>query len=299
MFRFKSYSLRLCVVGVLGLLMAMIAPAFADKVVITYSGAKTTAPSFGAICAGITSCDYGMENFTGWTGSSVFNSTFKDGGAGTYNQPTGVTFSGAYSAGTGTTTGAGGEWISQTQNQFGGVNGQNYPELFGNAAPQVTKPGTGTATYNLALSSAGVPGINYFGIWISALDAYNNLVVYAGTTVVAQFNSQILLAQLGACPGSPANPFCGNPTPQFLGQDSGELFVYVNIYDLNGFITNVSFTNGGSTGFESSNHAVAYLSQVNPVGTVVPEPGTLGLVAVGLLGLAKVRGKLRLKTVRR
>lgn len=281
--------LRWYVGGVLTVLAGLIAPAFADNVVITYSAAGQTAPNFSAICANTTVCDYGLENFSTWTGSSVFNSTFKDAGTGTYNQPTGVSFSGTYAAGAGTTTGAGGEWIRQAQDQYGGVNGQPYPELYGSSASQVTKKGTGTATYTLALSSTGVPGINYFGIWISALDPYNNLVIYDGSTVVAQFNSQVLLAQLGACPGTPTNPYCGNPTSQFSGQDNGELFVYVNVFDLDGYITSVSFTNSGSTGFESSNDAVAYVNPVHVVGTPIPEPGTLGLIAVGLAGLAKTR----------
>lgn len=292
MFGRNWFLLRLYVVIAL---TGLTAPALADNVVITYSAAGNTAPSFAAICAGSGVCAYGQENFSTWTGSSVFNSTFTDSGTGTYNQPTGVTFNGAYSAGTGTTTGSGGEWNSHPQDQYGGVNGGNYPELFGPTASQVTNKGTApTATYNLALSSVGVPGANYFGIWISALDAYNNLVVYDGTNVVATFNSSILLAQLGACPGSPANAFCGNPTSQFSGQDSGELFVYINIFDLTGYITSVSFANSGSTGFESTNDAVAYVSNIHPVGTQVPEPGALGLFAVGLLGLATVRRKLSL-----
>lgn len=289
MFRRSTGRLLDYAVGAVAALMGFITPALADKVIVTYSAAQQTAPNFSAICAGTAVCDYGLENFTGWTGSSVFNSSFNDAGTGTINQPSGVTFNGSYTAGPGTTTGSGGEWVSQSQNQYGGVNGQHYPELYGNSTGQVTNKGTGTATFNLALSSTGIPGINYFGVWISALDASNNLVIYDGTTVVAQFNSQILLAQLGACPGSPTNAYCGNPTPQFLGQDSGELFVYVNVYDLNGYITNVAFTDSGSTGFESSNDAVAYLNPVDIVGTVVPEPSSAGLLGVGLFALARSR----------
>lgn len=105
--------------------------------------------------------------------------------------------------------------------------------------------------------------------------------------MVAQFNSQILLAQLGAC--SSKNSYCGNPISQFLGQDSGELFVYVNVFDLSGYIANVSFTDNGGSGFESTNDAVAYANPLNVVGTFVPEPGTLSVFAVGVAGLARVR----------
>ena len=277
----------LCVAGI-------VPAARADNVAITYSPATQTTPNFGAICAATTICDYGTENFTAWNGTSgTFVSSFNDAGAGTYYTPAGVTFTGTYSAGTGTTYGSGGEWTKLSQDHYGGVNGLGYPELYGPTAPQVTnKAGTAsTATYNLALSATGVPGVNYFGIWISALDPNNNLVIYNGSTIIAQFNSQILLTQLGTCTGT--NPYCGNPASQFLGQDAGELFVYVNVFDLNGYITNVSFTNSGSTGFESDNHAVAYVNPVHPVGQYVPEPASLAVFSVGAAALFRARRRRR------
>jgi hypothetical protein len=284
---------------VFALLIGLIAgiPAHADNVVITYSPAKQTAPNFSStspsgICYQTTTCDYGQENFTGWSGSSVFNSTFKDAGSGTFNQPNGVSFSGTFTAGTGTTTGSGGEWISVAQNEYGGVNNQNYPELYGPTASQVTHAGTAsTATYTLTLSSTGVPGINYFGVWISALDANNNLTIYDGSTVVAQFNSAVLEALLGSCPGSPANAYCGNPTTQFSGQDSNELFAYVNVFDLTGYITSVTFSNAAGTGFESTNDVVAYADPIHVTGTPIPEPASLSVLGLATGLLLRIRRK--------
>jgi|GEM_PF-696786 len=268
-------------------LAASIAPAQADTVQITYSPAGQTGPNTAAICAGASVCDYGMENFSAWTGSSTFTSYFDDAGAGTHNTLDGSTFVGTYTAGRNTTTGNGGEWVKQPQNIYGGVTGP-YPELYG---PKALGGGSGTASYGLALSAAGVPGVNYFGVWISALDAYNNLTIYDGQNVIAQFNAATLQAQLGSCP---ASAYCGNPTLGEKGADNGELFAYVNVFDLDGYITNVVFSDDGATGFESTNDAVAYINTVHSVGTVlgaqnVGEPGTLAIFGVALIGLGLVR----------
>lgn len=264
--------------------------ARADAIDITYSPAGVYAPNFSStssagICYNTTVCDYGLENFSGWTGGSPYTSAFKDAGTGTYNQPTGVSFTGSYTVGANTTTsGTTDAWVAATQNQYGGVNSTHYPELFGNAST------TAPANYNLSLATTGAPGANYFGIWISALDPYNDLKIFDGTTVIAEFTSASLQAKLGNCTSPSTNLYCGNPTTQFKGQDSGELFVYVNVFDLSGYITNVEFFDSGSTGFESSNHAVAYANPVHVTGTVlVSEPASATIVAAAVLALLPLR----------
>ena len=276
---------------------ACMAQARADQVVITYSPAGVFAPDFGidpstGICAGATACDYGLENFSNWSGNGTYTSTFNDAGAGTYNQPSGVSFTGDYAVGAGTTIGSGGEFIAQPQNLYGGVAGSNYPELYGPTAYQATNKGTDNPpSYTVDLSSTGVPGINYFGIWISALDPYNDLRIYSGNTLLAEFDSSVLLQALGNCATPAENPYCGNPTPQYQGGDNSELFSYVNVFDLTGYITSVQFFNGGYTGFESTNDAVAYVDPIHVDGTElpVPEPLSLSLLGVGVAGLAALR----------
>jgi hypothetical protein len=288
-------------VSLLTATVSALAVARADQTVVTYSVAKTTSPNFtnsaspsSDVCLNASVCDFGVENFTGFnptTGGYTFTTNFTDGG---YSLATGVSFHGSYTNGTGTTTGAGGEWISQSQNEYGGVSGENYPELYGNGAPQVTQtPKTATSTAVLTLTSVGVPGINYFGIWISALDPYNNLTIYDGSTVIATFNSAQLEAELGTCSNPSANAYCGNPTSQFSGQDNGELFAYVNVFDLTGYITSVVLTDASGTGFESDNYAVAYVTPIHVVGTVVPEPSTLAVMSVGIAALSRARRKAR------
>ncbi len=289
--RVQAPRLVWAVLAVIAATLGAVLPARADNMVITYSAAGVTAPDFSSnsttgICYNTTVCDYGLENFSGWSGGSPYTSAFKDGGTGTYNQPTGVSFSGTYAVGANTnTSGTTDAWVHSAQNQYGGLNGNGYPELFGNGST------TAPANYTLSLSAGGVPGTNYFGIWISALDPYNDLKIFDGNTVIAEFNSTTLQAKLGNCASPSTNLYCGNPTTQFKGQDSGELFVYVNVFDLSNYITKVEFFDSGSTGFESTNHAVAYVNPIHVTGTVVqvPEPSTLALLVPTLLALGGLR----------
>ena len=86
------------------------------------------------------------------------------------------------------------------QNSFGGVdnpspppNGFAYPELYNCSSTSVSsgnKCATGTtASYTINLTTTGwIPGVNYFGIWISALDAYNQLTIYDGSTLLTRLS---------------------------------------------------------------------------------------------------------------
>jgi len=164
------------------------------------------------------------------------------------------------SAYTGTYTGA--VWLGA--DQYGGAGGTGiYPETY--------------TSYTVTIN----PSVNYFGLWFSALDDHNQLQFYRGSTLVYSFTPTDFVNLVGSCP---ASAFCGNPNPQFSGQNRGQQYAYLNFYDTNGLFNKIVFSEpGGGGGFESDNHAVAVLTSA-PGGTLIsgsPEPGTLGALLLG------------------
>jgi hypothetical protein len=199
--------------------------------------------------------------------------------------PTTATFTPVISTGvaTGSITGVyAGKLSVSAANQYGGAGGTGDFASVSNG------------TYTLMLSTSGsVPGVNYFGLWFSALDAGNKLTLKENGTTVYTFTPQLFSSLVGACP-SGVNQFCGNPNS---GQDSTEQFAFLNFYDMNGFFNEVDFTETSSAGFESDNHTVGYMNPVVPTGTVVgatPEPGSIVLLLTGCMALIGVRRRFAL-----
>ncbi len=229
--------------------------ASAGPITATYLAAGVQTPNFQTTCGSATSCYYGSETFSGWAGGA-FTSTFQTG---TSNFTATNYITGAYTAGGDT------NWSKAAADQYGGANGTApYPELFGKTSP-------GDA-YGISLTTSdNIPGVNYFGIWLSALDANNNLQFYNRGQLLYSFGSTDLQAALGTC--SVSNAYCGNPTTPFKGKNSTEAYAYVNFFDTVGYFDEVILYNtSGSTGFESSNHAVAYINPIMTSGTTFNAP---------------------------
>jgi len=79
--------------------------------------------------------------------------------------------------------------------------------------------------------------VNYFGLWISALDTNNTIRIYSDSTRaerLIEFNVASLTDIIGS--GSPSNLYYGNPNWQLIGAPSqqaangGEPYAFVNFY---------------------------------------------------------------------
>jgi PEP-CTERM motif len=157
---------------------------------------------------------------------------------------------------------------------YGGANATKYP---------VAAYAYGTSSYELTLTQA----VNYFGMYWSAGDASNLLTFYLGNTQVASYSTA---TAMGLFPAA----YYGNPSNNY--SDSGEPFAYLNFFGTNGttFDKIVFTATNYSGGFESDNHAI--LQNATPTGGTinlnpVPEPATMILLGLGLMGLAGIRRK--------
>jgi hypothetical protein len=198
----------------------------------------------------------------------------------TVGSPTG-TISGAYS---------GSIDINQSD-EYGGAGGIGH----------YASVSDGSYTLKLTTSS-GLSGVNYFGLWFSALDAGNDLKFYEknalGTeTILYDFTPALFQSLVGSCSSS-SNAFCGNPSGTYKGDDATEQFAFLNFFDLTGYFDEIVFTESTNAGFESDNQTVGYIDPITVNGTAIgaaPEPGSFALLLTGILVLIGFRRRLVLK----
>jgi hypothetical protein len=234
--------------------------ARAAPFLVTYENLGVQSADQAALCSapGGGGCTIGVETFDSRaTGSGQsFTTNFGTGGA----------ITGTY---TGTTI--------LPADQYGGAGGGGeYAVAFG------------SSPYSLSLSTTLAGGINYFGFWLSALDAGNIVTFYSGANEVYQFTPADLLGLVGNCP----NAYCGNPNAAFKGQDGGQPYAFVNFFDQGGSFDRIAFTEDPSVGgYESDNHTVGHVTGTS--GTPIPEPASVATLAIGLTAFAVLRRRRR------
>jgi len=251
------------ILGCVALSSIGVGSAKADAFSLSFEAAKVQSANTTALCAqaGAGPCTIGVENFDTRTSNATFTTNFLSGG-----NSTGGTITGTYSTPQ-----------IVVADQYGGAGGTGkYP-----IAP-------GNTSYNVMLSTTLNTGINYFGIWISALDASNQVSFYKNNVLLYSFTSSTLVAAVGSCPNA-SNAYCGNPNSQFANLDNTEPFAFVNFRDTNGTFDKVAFVQGASGGFESDNHTVGYATTQSGVNIPVAEPASLALLAFALVGLSAIR----------
>ncbi|RBP17199.1 hypothetical protein DFR50_10384 [Roseiarcus fermentans] len=169
---------------------------------------------------------------------------------------------------TGTYSGPNGVQINSAD-QYGGAGGTGKYAVAFNSDP-----------YTLTLNQ----NVNYFGYWLSALDAGNVVTFYANGVQVGQVSPGQVTAvtQLNKA-------YYGNPNANFKGQDSGESFAFINFYDTTGSFNQIQFseapTFGG--GYESDNQTVGVFTKESAASAVVEAPlPLLGSSPIAVLVLA-------------
>ena len=266
--------------------------AWGAAITVTAQAAGQYAPLFATspttvadLCSGAT-CAYGLESFTKFTpdqATTGFTSNFSSGGQ---SLPAGTALSGKF----------GGAISARATDQYGGVPGSAY---YPTAA--------GGASFSVDLAATKLPGINYFGVWVSALDAQNVIKVFTADGGSVSITADIITKALSGVGG-----YYGNPTKTFAGQDSSEIFAYLNVFSPDSYFTGIVLSESSGGGFEASNFAAGYFApaagakivatQSNPITSfvtaavvVVSEPGSVGLLAG--VGCALALGRLRRRRV--
>ncbi len=248
----------LSIVGCMAFFSVGVGEAKADAFTVTYEAARVQSANTTALCAnvGAGTCTIGVENFDTRASNASFTTNFGTGG----------TITGTYSAVT-----------IAPADQYGGAGGTGYYPT-----------ATGSTPYNVALTSTLTTGINYFGFWLSALDAGNQVSFYKNNVLLYTFAPNTLISALGKC--SVSNAYCGNPNSQFLNANIGEQYAFVNFLDSNGTFDSVRFVeNPASGGYESDNHSVGYATTASGTNLNVPEPATLAILAFALASLGVAR----------
>ena len=235
--------------------------ASATLIAVTYGNPGAQTADSTALCLGTSVCVLGTESF-----NSVSTANLTTGFTSTFGLTGSQTITGTYSADATAKTGS--NLVSQAANQYGGAGGTgSYPELM-------------NGSYTIALAVNGVPGVNYFGLWISALDANNTIAFYGGGSLLFTFTPSQMITAINATSNKAA--YYGNPNNPT--QDTSEPFAFVNFFGVGGTFDKLVISNCCGTGFETDNQTVGYRNPAPIIGNLfgVPEPSAPAILAIGI-----------------
>ncbi len=140
----------------------------------------------------------------------------------------------------------------------GGVSG-HYASPYGITDTYLTVP----YNYSAGAVALTTPGnYNYFGLYWGSLDLYNSIHFYDGASLIGSFNGADIFSLMA---NGGQSSWASNRYVNFLFTD-GDLFDRIVLVSTN-------------WAFESDNHAFGNVT------TSVPEPATLAMFGLGLIGL--------------
>lgn len=170
--------------------------------------------------------------------------------------------------------------------QYGGADGKSqYAATFDSKG------------YTLDLYADEKSQVNYFGLWLSALDGGNEITFSSQGKELFVFNAEDARAFIKSLPNA-SDYFC-NPNEDFKGQNCGEPYAFLNFYAGKGVTFNkVAFAEKPMIGgYESDNHTIGQWNRQS--GTIfagegagaVPEPARWAMLIAGfgLVGAAMRR----------
>ena len=161
-----------------------------------------------------------------------------------------------------------------------------------------------TATVSLQLSST----VKYFGIGWGAGDNNNRISFYKSGALLGTFDSSTIQTLLGnttvtAVNGTTYNSSDYKGQPGNTSINSAENYAFVHFMVPTGTDKIDFFNTSTGSGFESDNHTIRLnaptvtgSSLVFVSNIVVPEPGTLALVVLGVASLPLTRRRLRARS---